>query len=150
MTQGDEEMAKIIGSHLVKAGVLPMTASAMVRMALIHRDMTKKLSETRDQDQKMNILGNCTEMILNLLLVQLFHSAEASGLEAGRMNSVLIGVMLNKAATGCLLSAATEDEARSLFMSLQRIAFDRTVEITDLFKEQIESLEREKKSVSIH
>jgi hypothetical protein len=150
MTQSDEELSKVIGSHLVKAGVHPMTASALIKTAIVHRDMTKRLMDTMDQEQKMNILGNATDMIMNMLLVQLFHSAEASGLEVGRMNSVLISVMLSKAATGCLLSTDTEDDARDLFKSVQAIAFDKTVEITELFKEHLEMLEREKKNASIH
>ena len=150
MTQSDEELAKVIGSHLVKAGVHPMTTSALIKMAFIHRDMTKNLMETRDQEKKMHEFGHATDAIVNLLLVQLFQSAEASGMDVARMNSVLISVMLQKAATGCLLTASDEESARELFMSLQKVTFDRTVEITQMFKEHLQWLEKEKGNASIH
>ena len=130
-----------------------MTAGALIKTAFIHRDMTKKLMETGDQDKKMDVLGTATETFLNILLVQLFHSAEASGMEVNRANAVMIATMLNKAATGCLLSTVSEDEARRLFMSLQTVAFNRSVEIMELFKEEFENFEelkREKKNASIH
>ena len=153
MTPEDEELTKVVGSHLVKSGVLPMTAGALIKTAFIHRDMTKKLMETGDQDEKTDVLGTATEAFLNILLVQLCHSAEASGMEVNRMNAVMIATMLNKAATGCLLSTVSEDEARRLFMSLQTVAFNRSVEIMELFKEEFEKFEelkREKKNASIH
>ena len=130
-----------------------MTAGALIKTAFIHRDMTKKLMETGDQDEKTDVLGTATEALLNILLVQLCHSAEASGMEVYRMNAVMVATMMNKAATGCLLSMGSEYEARRLFRSLQTVAFNRSVEIMELFKEEFENFEelkREKKNASIH
>ena len=57
MKKDEQELYMVAGSHLVKAGINPMTAAAIIRLGIAHRDMTAKLEETKDQADKMDVFG---------------------------------------------------------------------------------------------
>jgi hypothetical protein len=150
MKKDEQELYMVAGSHLVKAGINPMTAAAIIRLGIAHRDMTAKLDETKDQSDKMDVFGIGIDHMMNIILAPFFHAAEATGMDVERMNSVLIGVMLGKSATGCILSTETTEDAKALFTSLQSIAFDHTVDITNMFKEHLNNLKKEKTNATVH